>query len=143
MLENLSNFPRFFSSYFKKTDKSNQNYIKIQKMGNNGSKDEPNQSNTNVGLVNLSENSTSVGIAEVLMGIILLILLWFVLKWCCKRHRRSNERRERNLEEMIQRVESRPSAPVPALPALPQVPVMIPAVSFEHPGDRVVFMKSG
>ena len=112
-------------------------------MGNNASKDEPNMANTNVGLGNLSENSTGVGIAKVLVGLILLILHFFVLKWCCKQHRRSNERRERNLEEMIQRVESRPSAPAPALPALPHVPAMIPAVSFEHPGDRVVFMKSG
>ena len=112
-------------------------------MGNSETKnEEPNQTNTNVGLVNLSENSKSVvGIAEILMGIILMILLWLVLKWCCKRHRRSNEQRERNLEEMIQR--ARPSAPIPALPALPQVPAMIPTVSFEHPGDRVVFMKPG
>ena len=41
---------------------------------------------------------------------------------------------------MIQRVESRPSTPAPALA---QVPTMsIPAVSFENPGDRVVFMKT-
>ena len=53
-------------------------------MGNNESKDDPNMANTNVGLVNLSENSTGVGIAEVLMGLILLILLFFILKWCCK-----------------------------------------------------------
>ena len=44
----------------------------------------PKQSNTNVGFLNLSENSTSAGIAEVLMGIILLILIWLVLRWCCK-----------------------------------------------------------
>ena len=98
------------------------------------------QSSTSVGLLNLSENSTGVGIAEILMGIILLILIWFVLKWCCKRNRRNNERRERNLEEMIQRVESRPTA---SAPALAQVPARsIPAVSFENPGDRVVFMKT-
>ena len=41
---------------------------------------------------------------------------------------------------MIQRVEARPSAPAPALA---QVPTMsIPAVSFENPEDRVVFMKT-
>ena len=96
------------------------------------------QSSTNVGLLNLSENSTGMGIAEVLMGVILLILIFFVFKWCCKSYRRNNERRERNLEEMIQRVESRPTAP-----ALAQVPARsIPAVSFENPGDRVVFMKT-
>ena len=100
----------------------------------------PKQLNTNVKFLYLSENSTSAGIAEVLMGIILLILIWFVLKWCCKRNRRNNERRERNLEEMIQRVESRPTA---TAPALAQVPARsIPAVSFENPGDRVVFMKT-
>ena len=98
------------------------------------------QSSTNVGLLNLIENSTGVGIAEVLMGVILLILIFFVFKWCCKRHRRINERRERNLEQMIQRVESRPTA---SAPALPQVPARsIPAVAFENPGERVVFMKS-
>ena len=98
------------------------------------------QLSTNVGLLNLSENSTGVGIAEILMGIILLILIWFVLKWCCKRNRRNNERRETNLEEMIQRVESRPTA---SAPALAQVPARsIPAVSFENSGDRVVFMKT-
>ena len=99
------------------------------------------QSSTNVGLLNLSENSTGVGIAEILMGIILLILIFFVFKWCCKSYRRNNERRERNLQEMIQRVESRPTASAPA-PALAQAPARsIPAVSFENPGDRVVFLK--
>ena len=98
------------------------------------------QSSTNVGLLNLSENSTGVGISEILMGIILLVLFFFVFKWCCKRHRRNNERRERNLEEMIQRVESRPTA---SAPAIPQVPARsIPAVAFKNPGERVVFMKS-
>ena len=98
------------------------------------------QSSTNVGLLNLSENSTGVGIAEILMGIILLVLFFFVFKWCCKRHRRNNERRERNLEEMIQRLESRPTA---SGPALPQAPARsIPAVSLENPGNRVVFMRS-
>ena len=95
---------------------------------------------TNVGLVNVSENNKSlVGIAEILMGIILAILLWLVFKWCCKCHRRSTEQRESNLEQMIQR--ERPFAPIQALPALPQVPAMVPTVSFEHPGERVVYMK--
>ena len=74
------------------------------------------QSSTNVGLLNLSENTTGVGIAEVLMMVILLILIFFVFKWCCKSYRRNNERRERNLQEMIQRVESRPTASAPAQP---------------------------
>ena len=58
------------------------------------------QSNTNVGLLNLSENSTAVGMSEILEIIILLILIWFVKK------QRQNERRERKLEEVIQRVEA-------------------------------------
>ena len=98
------------------------------------------QSSTNVALLNLNENTTGVGIAEILSIMILLVLFFFVFKWCCKRHRRINERRERNLEEMIQRVESRPTA---SAPALPQVPVRsVPAVTLENPGERVVFMKS-
>ena len=98
------------------------------------------QSSTNVGLLNLSENTTSaIPIAEILSIMILLVLFFFVFKWCCKRHRRINERRERNLEQMIQRVESRPTA---SAPAIPQVPVRVPAVTFENPGEGVVFMKS-
>ena len=103
--------------------------------------DKQSQSSTNVGLLNLSENTTSaIPIAEILSIMILLVLFFFVFKWCCKRHRRISERRERNLEQMIQRVESRPTA---SAPALAQVPARsIPAVSFENPGDRVVFMKT-
>ena len=68
------------------------------------------QSNTNVGLLNMSENSTAVGMSEILEIIMLIILIWFVMKWCCKKKQRQNERRERKLEEVIQRVEVRPSA---------------------------------
>ena len=68
------------------------------------------------------------------------------MKWCCKKKQRQNERRERNLEEMIQRVEARPAvqATAPALAQVPTAPsvVSIPAVTFENPGNRVVFMKT-
>ena len=98
------------------------------------------QSSTNVWLLNLSENSTGVLIAEVLMMVILLFLIFFVFKWCCKSYRWNNEWMERNLQEMIQRVESRPTA---SDPALAQAPARsIPAVSFENPGDIVVFMQT-
>ena len=57
-----------------------------------------------------------------------------------QKKQKNNEQRERQLEEMIQRVELRPTV---SAPALAQVPTMsIPAVSFENPGDRVVFMKT-
>ena len=70
------------------------------------------------------------------MVIILLILIWIVLKWCCKRNRRNNEQRERNFEETIQRVDARPAV---AAPAMAQVPTMsIPAVTFENPGGWII-----
>ena len=95
------------------------------------------QSSTNVGLLNLSENTTSaIPIAEILSIMILLVLFFFLFKWCCKRHRRVSERRQQALEQMIQRVEARPTA------SAPQAPVRVPAVTFENPGERVVFMKS-
>ena len=57
------------------------------------------QSSTNVGLLNLSKNMTSaIPIAEILSIMILLVLFFFVFKWCYKRHRRISERREINLE---------------------------------------------
>ena len=68
------------------------------------------------------------------------------MKLCCKKKQRQNERRERKLEEVIQRVEARPSAQTTA-PAVAQVPsapsvMSILAVTFENPGNRVVFMKT-
>ena len=60
------------------------------------------QSSTNVGLLNLSENMTSaIPIAEILSIMILLVLFFFVFKWCCKPHRRINERRERKSERAV------------------------------------------
>ena len=56
------------------------------------------------------------------------------------------ERRERKLEEVIQRVEARPSAQTMA-PTVAQIPpaqsvMSIPAVTFENPGNRVIFTKT-
>ena len=79
---------------------------------NEKSSDGMKQTNTNVGLLNMSENSTAVGVSEILEIIMLIILIWIVVKWCCKKKQRQNERRERKQEEVIQRVEERSSAPV-------------------------------
>ena len=104
------------------------------------------QSNTNVGLLNMSSSEvSSVGASEILKIIILIILIWIVVKWCCKRRKRQNERRERNLEEVIQLMEARPAAQTMA-PTVAKIPpaqsvMSIPAVTFENPGNRVVFLK--
>ena len=102
--------------------------------------EDPNET-TNVGLVNVSDNNkTFVGIGEILSGITVVILLWLILKWCCKRYRRSTKQRERNMEEMIRR-NVRPNAPIQTHQALPQAPEMMPTVSFQQPGEKVVVMR--
>ena len=92
---------------------------------------------TNVGFFNVSETSgTLVGMGEILSTIILAILLWITIKWCCKRYSRASELQQRNLEMMI-RQNAGPSAPaVPQQP--PQVQEMVPMVTFQQPGDRKV-----
>ena len=98
-------------------------------------------------LLSLSSSEVSpVGASEILEIVILISLIWIVVKLCCKRRKRQNERRERKLEEVIQRVEARPSAQTMA-PTVAQIPpaqsvMSIPAVTFENPGNRVVFMKT-
>ena len=94
---------------------------------------------TNVGLLNVSETSgTLVGIGEILSAIILAILLWITIKWCCKRYRRSSEMQQRNLEQMI-RQNAGPRAPINPQQS-PQVQEMVPMVTFQQPGNRRVAM---
>ena len=120
----------------------------IKNMGNSESQESSEgkmeQSNTNLGLLNMSSGEVStIGASEILEIIILVLLVWMVGKWCCKRKKRQSEMRERKLEEAIQRVEARPTAPT-MLSMTPTIaPMMqVPAVTFQNPGnDRVVFMK--
>ena len=100
---------------------------------------DPNET-MNVGLINVSDNNkTFLGIREIISGITVLILLWLILKWCFKCYRRRTEQRERTMEEMTRR-NARPTAPIHAHQALPE---MIPTVSFQQPGERVVMMRPG
>ena len=102
-------FSRFFNHFLRKTT-SNSSISEIMCKSETTVKD-PNKT-TNVGLVNVSDNSkTFVGIGEILSGITLVILLWLILKLCCKRYSRSTEQHERNMEEMICR-NARPTSPI-------------------------------
>ena len=94
---------------------------------------------TNFGLLNVSERSgTLVGIGEILSAIILAILLWITIKWCCKRYRRSSEMQQRNLEHII-RQNAGPTAPInPQQP--PQVQEMVLMVTFQQRGNLRVAM---
>ena len=118
----------------------------IKSMGNSESQESSEgkmeQSNTNLGLLNMSSGEVSpFGASEILEIIILVVLVWMVGKWCCKRKKRQSEMRERRLEEAIQRVETRPTAPT--MPTMAPTQMMqVPAVTFQNPeNDRVVFMK--
>ena len=100
---------------------------------------DPNET-TNVGLINVSDNNkTLMGIGEILSGITVVILLGLILKWCFKCYRRITKQRVRPMEEMIRR-NARPTAPIHAHQALPE---MMPTVSFQQLGDRVVVMRPG
>ena len=94
---------------------------------------------TNVSLLNTSKTSaTLVGIGEILSAIILAILLWITIKWCCKKYRRSSEMQQRNLEQMI-RQNTGPIDPINSQQP-PKVQEMVPMVTFQQPGDHRVAM---
>ena len=96
------------------------------------------QSNTNLGLLNMSSGEVSPEILEI---IILVVLVWMVGKWCCKRKKRQSEIRERKLEEAIQRVEARPTAPTMSSMAPTITPMMqVPAVPFRIQETIVWFL---
>ena len=71
-------------------------------------------------------------------------MIWLGIKWCCKKRKRSNDKAARRLEETIRT--SQPRVGTPAMPtSMPTAPTMsaMPAVTFQQPGSRVVFMKEG
>ena len=107
------------------------------------SKNHKEVSNTNLGLLNMSSEST-IGWAEVLEILSFIIMILLAIKWCCKKRKRSNDKAARRLEEMIRT--SQPRVGTPAMPtSMPTAPTMsaMPAVTFQQPGSRVVFMKEG
>ena len=108
------------------------------------SKNHKEVSNTNLGLLNMSSEST-IGWAEVLEILSFIIMIWFVCKWCCKKRKRSNDKAARRLEETIRT--SQPKVGTPAMPtSMPSAPAIsaMPAVTFQPgSGSRVVFMKEG
>ena len=82
-------------------------------------KDEPSVEveTTNVGFLNLSENSAStIGIGEIISTIILVMLIGMIIRWCCKRYTKSRAASQRNLEETIRQnagmQATGPSAPI-------------------------------
>ena len=101
-------------------------------------------SNTNLGLLNMSSEST-IGWAEVLEILSCIIMILLVIKWCCKKRKRSNDKAARRLEETISTLQ--PRVGTPAMPtSMPTAPTMsaMPAVTFQPGnGSRVVFMKEG
>ena len=108
----------------------------IKNMGNSESQESSEgkmeQSNTNLGLLNMSSGEVStIGASEILEIIILVLLVWMVGKWCCKRKKRQSEIRERKLEEAIQRLEARPTSPTMSSMAPTITPMMqVPAITF-------------
>jgi len=91
---------------------------------------------TNVGFLNVSETSESLG--EILSTIILVLLVGLIVKWCCKRYHRSSEQQQRNLEQMIRHNAGLTAQIYAQQP--PQVQEMMQMVSFQQPGKRRVVM---
>ena len=104
-------------------------------------KDEPSVEveTTNVGFLNLSENSASmIGMGEIILTIILVMLIGMIIRWCCKRYTKSRAASQRNLEETIRQnagmQATGPSAPIFAAQQPPAG--MMPMVTFTNPGER-------
>ena len=105
------------------------------------SKDHKELSNTNLGLLNVSaDDMSTIGWAEILEILSFIIMIWLVCKWCCKKRKRSNDKAAQRLEETIRT--SQPRVGTPAMPTAWTMSAM-PAVTFQQPGSRVVFMKEG
>ena len=90
-------------------------------------------------------DQSTIGWAEVLEILSFIIMIWLVIKWCCKKRKRSNDKAAMRLEKTIRT--SQPRVGTPAMPtSMPTAPTMsaMPAVTFQPGnGSRVVFMKEG
>ena len=91
-------------------------------------------SNTNLGLLNMSSEST-IGWAEVLEILSFIIMIWLVVKWSCKKRKRSNDKAASRFEEKIRTSQPMVGTPVMSTP-IPTAPTMsaMPAVTFQKPG---------
>ena len=110
---------------------------------------EENVDNTNIGLVNLSENGlTNFGIGEVLTVLLLMLVIAIIGAYCCKKRKQA---RMLEMEQSLRNAVVYRSAPMKGelyphrqgfqtLPTnLPSAP--IPMVTFSSPGTRQVSYK--
>ena len=112
--------------------------------------EETNVDNTNIGLVNLSENGlTYFGIGEILTVLLLLLVIAIIGAYCCKKRKQARmlemEQSLRNAgvyrsasmqEELYPHRQGFQTLPT----SLPSAP--IPMVTFTSPGTRQVHYKS-
>ena len=111
--------------------------------------EEMNVDNTNIGLVNLSENGlTYFGIGEILTMLLLLMVIAIIEAYCCKKRKQA---RMLEMEQTLRNVGVYRSAPMQeelyphrqgfqTLPTnLPSAP--IPMVTFSSPGTHQVSYK--
>ena len=112
--------------------------------------EETNVDNTNIGLVNLSENGlTYFGIGEILTVLLLILVIAIIGAYCCKKRKQA---RMLEMEQSLRNAGVYRSAPMQdelyphrqgfqTLPtSLPSAP--IPMVTFSSPGTRQVHYKS-
>ena len=98
---------------------------------------EENVDNTNIGLLNVSENGlTKFGLGEILMILLLMLVMGIVLAYYCKK------KKQERLREMEQSMRNslgvyRPAANSELYPHRQAIPM----VTFSSPGQRAVSFK--
>ena len=108
--------------------------------------EETNVDNTNIGLVNLSENGlTYFGIGEILTVLLVILVIAIIGAYCCKKRKQA---RMLEMEQSLRNAGVYRSAPMQgqgfaqtlptSLPTAPQIPM----VTFSSPGTREVHYKS-
>ena len=99
---------------------------------------EENVDNTNIGLLNLSENGlTKFGLGEILTILLLMLVMAIVIAYYCKK------RKQASLLEMEQSLRNSLGVyrPAPASSELYPHRQAIPMVTFSSPGQRAVSFK--
>ena len=99
---------------------------------------EENVDNTNIGLLNVSENGlTKMGLGEILMILLLVLVMGIVLAYYCKK------KKQERLREMEQSMRNSLGVyrPAPASSELYPHRQAIPMVTFSSPGQRAVSFK--
>ena len=115
--------------------------------------EETNVDNTNIGLLNLSDNGmTYFGVGEILTVLVLILVIAIIGAYCCKRRKRA---RMLEIEQSMRNAGVYRSAPMQgsgqhlagqgfaqtlptSMPSAPQLPM----VTFSSPGTRQVHYKS-